>query len=85
MGIKIDANNVIILNPKIISKKEYLAGLSDVIIVGDSETEYMCADNSNTVVFLVKTGLRNVEKYTPKRNVHILESINDFYTVNKHE
>ena len=80
LELKVNINNVIVLNPKNITKKDYLSSYSDVIIVGDSESEYDCAENKQTDVFLVKTGLRNIENYKSKDNVHILEDINQFFT-----
>ncbi|GHV80073.1 hypothetical protein AGMMS49944_18640 [Spirochaetia bacterium] len=84
LGLNLDTKNVIILNPMTITKKDYLLGYADAIIVGDSESEYVCADNKNTAVFLVKTGLRNVEAYTYRKNVQVIEDINHFFNKKLH-
>jgi phosphoglycolate phosphatase-like HAD superfamily hydrolase len=76
LELKVNISNVIILNPENTTKKDYLSSFLSAVIVGDSESEYDCAENRKINVFLVKTGLRNVENYKLKDNIHIIENIN---------
>ncbi|MCL2184482.1 MAG: hypothetical protein FWB86_01320 [Treponema sp.] len=83
LDLKINLNNIICLDPKITTKKKYLMSFNDVIIVGDSESEYECSENENTTVFLVKTGLRDISTFNVKDNVFLLNDINQFINLLK--
>lgn len=81
LGLASLAEKSVVLRPQDqITKKDFLAaqGQGEKIVVGDAEAEYEAAVCSNTQVFLVRTGLRTPKDFTPRKNVHLLDSAAQF-------
>lgn len=82
MGLKELWQNTIVLDPcEDVGKKRFmresLSG-NEHCMVGDSEAEAETADLDNVQVYLVRTGLRNVDLFPPKENIHVINDILEF-------